>query len=105
MEILFDFELDGFNHDITHTLLSKSLESELRNFIKGRLSVFSEAMEIQENELGAFVLVTTLSEPKFHYGFIDYTDDLKDKMTASFTLDDWNYISNKLMEIASSFRN
>lgn len=105
MRILFDVEMEGNPNKRTVSPMIAEMMEALRDFIKGRLIVFSDQMKLQEDRFGSFVYIELLNKSGPSWGFIEYVPSFKKKMHSVFTEKDWKYISLKLSEISQNFLN
>lgn len=105
MKIYYDYELEDYPNKRVLPPMVASLVDELRDFFIGKLSVFSDTMKEQEDYFGSYVLITMITTPQPSFGFVNYAPSLKKKMEASFTQQDWDYISLKLSHIIAQFLN
>lgn len=104
MRIFYDFELKDLPDKRVLTPMVAYELDELRKYIIGLLSVFSDIMSTQESYFGSYVCINILTAQS-SIEFINYSPSLIKKMEVCIKDDDFKYINLKLTNIMASFLN
>lgn len=96
MKIYFDIEVKYIDRLERLSDKSKYLLQELKRFITQRFDVFKDEIEQEETDHDAYIVFVLLESPMF-LSFTNFSDPLRQKMSESFTEDDMNYITMKIV--------
>jgi PleD family two-component response regulator len=106
MMILYDFEVVDYPYERELNELTEKILSDLRVFVMQRFKPLADEMALEEQQNKAFAVIYLLDEELYgQIQFIDYSDELAEKLKASLTDDDVRYIHLKILEELPGFRN
>jgi len=106
MMILYDFEINDYPKERQYNDIIEKILSELRVFVMQRLRPLSDDMAVEEQAFGAFSVIYLEDRELFgQIEFIDYSENLTEKLKNCLTDEDVRYIHLKILEGLSEFGN